>query len=199
MNSTEQTASWARLLETFAQQATEKGYKCLIIDKRNHNAGNAYTEEVEGINIHKYGPHIFHTSDEKIWSYVNRFTKFNNFVNRPKVNYKGEIYSFPINLFTLYQLFGVKTPEEAADLLERIKIDPPAKGNQMNLEEWILSQVGEEIYSKFIYGYTKKQWGRHPKELPAFIIKRLPLRFYLYLSRFLSKIKLKTLLGILKS
>ena len=161
---------------TFAQQATEKGYKCLIIDKRNHNAGNAYTEEVEGINVHKYGPHIFHTSDEKIWSYVNRFTKFNNFVNRPKVNYKGEIYSFPINLFTLYQLFGVKTPEEAADLLERIKIDPQEKGNQMNLEEWILSQVGEEIYRKFIYGYTKKQWGREPKDLPSSIIRRLPIR-----------------------
>ncbi len=161
---------------TFAQQATEKGRRCLIIDKRNHNAGNAYTESIEGINVHKYGPHIFHTSDEKIWSYVNRFAKFNNFVNRPKVNYKGEIYSFPINLFTLYQLFGVKTPEEASSLLDRIRIESEVKGNQMNLEEWVLSQVGEEIYSKFIYGYTKKQWGRDPKDLPSSIIRRLPIR-----------------------
>ena len=158
---------------TFAQQAKEAGYECLIIDKRNHNAGNCYTEKVEGINVHKYGPHIFHTSDEKIWNYVNRFAKFNNYVNRPKVNYKGEIYSFPINLFTLYQLFGVKTPEEASKVLEEVKIH---SDSPKNLEEWILSQVGEEIYQKFIYGYTKKQWGREPKELPSSIIKRLPIR-----------------------
>lgn len=158
---------------TFAQQANEAGYKCLIIDKRNHNAGNCYSENIDGINVHKYGPHIFHTSDEKIWNYVNRFAKFNNYVNRPKVNYKGEIYSFPINLFTLYQLFGVKTPEEAAKVLEEIKIH---SDSPKNLEEWILSQVGEEIYRKFIYGYTKKQWGREPKELPSSIIKRLPIR-----------------------
>ena len=158
---------------TFAQQATENGYKCLIIDKRSHNAGNAYSEDVDGINVHKYGPHIFHTSDDRIWSYVNRFAKFNNFVNRPKINYKGELYSFPINLFTLYQLFGVKTPEEASELLERVKIH---SDSPKNLEEWILSQVGEEIYKKFIYGYTKKQWGRDPKELPSSIIRRLPIR-----------------------
>ena len=157
----------------FAQQATERGYKCLIIDKRSHNGGNVYTEKIEGINVHKYGPHIFHTSNEKIWNYVNRFATFNSFVNRPKVNYKGDLYSFPINLFTLYQLFGVKTPKEASDLLESIKIhtDSPK-----NLEEWILSQVGEEIYRKFIYGYTKKQWGREPKDLPSSIIRRLPIR-----------------------
>ncbi len=158
---------------TFAQKANEAGYKCLIIDKRNHNAGNAYTENVNGINVHKYGPHIFHTSDEKIWNYVNRFARFNHYVNRPKVNYKGDLYSFPINLFTLYQLFGVRTPEEASRVLEEVKIhsDTPK-----NLEEWILSQVGEEIYKKFIYGYTKKQWGREPKELPSSIIRRLPIR-----------------------
>jgi UDP-galactopyranose mutase len=158
---------------TFAQQANEKGYSCLIIDKRNHNAGNAYSENVNGINVHKYGPHIFHTSDDLIWNYVNRFASFNNFVNRPKVSYKGDLYSFPINLFTLYQLFGVKTPEEANEILESVKIH---SDSPKNLEEWILSQVGEEIYKKFIYGYTKKQWGRDPKELPSSIIRRLPIR-----------------------
>jgi UDP-galactopyranose mutase len=141
---------------TFAQQAKESGYKCLIIDKRSHNGGNVYSEKINGINVHKYGPHIFHTSDDRIWNYVNRFAQFNNFINRPKVNYEGKLYSFPVNLFTLYQLFGIKTPEEASNLLDSIKenIDSPN-----NLEEWILSQVGREIYEKFIYGYTKKQWG----------------------------------------
>ena len=158
---------------TFAQQAKEMGKTCLIIDKRDHTAGNAYTEKVEGINVHKYGPHIFHTSDETVWNYVNRFAEFNPYVNRPKVNYKGKIYSFPINLLTLYQMFGVKTPEEARNLLEGLKTDNRAP---KNLEEWILSEVGEEIYRTFVYGYTKKQWGREPRELPASIIRRLPIR-----------------------
>ena len=158
---------------TFAQQAKEKGKTCLIIDKRNHTAGNAYTEKIEGINVHKYGPHIFHTSDESIWNYVNRFAEFNSYVNRPKVNYKGKIYSFPINLFTLYQMFGVGTPEEAKQLLADLKTN---NKSPKNLEEWILSEVGEEIYRTFIYGYTKKQWGREPRELPASIIRRLPIR-----------------------
>ena len=158
---------------TFAQQAKEKGKNCLIIDKRNHTAGNAYTEKIEGINVHKYGPHIFHTSDEDIWNYVNRFAEFNSYVNRPKVNYKGKIYSFPINLFTLYQMFGVGTPEEAKQLLADLKTN---NKSPKNLEEWILSEVGEEIYRTFIYGYTKKQWGREPRELPASIIRRLPIR-----------------------
>ena len=157
----------------FAQQAIEKGKSCLIIDKRSHTGGNVYTENIEGINVHKYGPHIFHTSDKKIWKYVNKFAKFNNYINRPKVNYMGELYSFPINLFTLYQIFGIKTPSEAKDLLDRLSIECDSP---KNLEEWILSQVGEEIYKKFIYGYTKKQWGREPSELPASIIKRLPIR-----------------------
>jgi UDP-galactopyranose mutase len=158
---------------TFAQQAKEKGKKCLIIDSRNHIGGNVYTENKEGINIHAYGAHIFHTNNDEIWNYINKFAIFNHFVNRPKVNYKDKLYSFPINLFTLYQLWGVKTPEEAKLKLEsvKIKIQEPK-----NLEEWILSQVGQELYYTFIYGYTKKQWGKEPKDLPSFIIKRLPIR-----------------------
>jgi UDP-galactopyranose mutase len=158
---------------TFANQAKEKGKKCLIIDSRDHIGGNCYTENKENINIHKYGPHIFHTNNEQIWNYVNKFTKFNNFTNRPKVNFKNKIYSFPINLFTIYQLWGINSPTEAKTKLDEVKIKIE---NPKNLEEWILSQVGEEIYYTFIYGYTKKQWGTDPKNLPTFIIKRLPIR-----------------------
>jgi UDP-galactopyranose mutase len=158
---------------TFAQQATENGLKCLIIDKRDHIGGNCYTENKEGIDIHKYGPHIFHTNNDKIWSYVNRFTSFNNYINSPRVSYNNKIYSFPINLMTLYQLWGVTTPTEAAEKLDQVRIP---NDNPANLEEWILSQVGEEVYKTFIYGYTKKQWGTEPKNLPSFIIKRLPIR-----------------------
>jgi len=156
-----------------ARELTDLGCKCLVIDKRPHIGGNCYTDEVEGVIVHKYGPHIFHTDSKRIWEYVNKFSDFNHFVNRPKVNYKGKIYSFPINLMTLYQLWGVKTPEEAISRLEqeRIPISDPK-----NLEEWCLSQVGEEIYNIFIKGYTQKQWDRDPKELPSFIIKRLPIR-----------------------
>lgn len=158
---------------TFAQQAKESGKKCLIIDKRTHIGGNCYTDRQDGIDIHKYGPHIFHTNSDKIWNYVNRFASFNNYVNRPKVCYDNKIYSFPINLMTLYQMWGVTTPLQAKAKLDsvRINIESPS-----NLEEWILSQVGEEIYQTFIYGYTKKQWGTEPKNLPSFIIKRLPIR-----------------------
>ena len=157
----------------FARELTDKGYKCLVIDKRNHIGGNCYTEEIEGINVHIYGPHIFHTSDDKVWEYMNRFCKFNHFVNRPKVNYKEKIYSFPINLMTLYQLYDVTTPEQAKIILNHVKhnIETPK-----NLEEWILSQVGTEIYEIFIKGYTTKQWGREPKLLPSSIIRRLPIR-----------------------
>lgn len=156
-----------------ARELTDAGYKCLVIDKRDHIGGNCYTENIDGINVHKYGAHIFHTSDKEIWDYVNRFATFNHFVNRPKVRYGKELYSFPINLMTLYQLFGVIDPRAAEQELDkrRIKIDRPA-----NLEEWVLTQVGQEIYDKFIKGYTTKQWGRDPKELPASIIKRLPIR-----------------------
>lgn len=158
---------------TFAQQLKLKNKKCLIIDSRNHIGGNIHTENKEGINIHTYGPHIFHTNNDEIWDYVKKFARFNHFVCRTKVNFKNNIFSFPINLFTLYQLWGVNNPKSAKKKLEevQIKIKDP-----QNLEEWILSQVGEEIYHTFIYGYTKKQWGREPKELPSFIIKRLPIR-----------------------
>lgn len=157
----------------FAYEAKKCNKNVLVLEKRNHIGGNCFTEKIENINIHKYGPHIFHTNDEKIWKYINQFAQFNNFINRPKVNFDGMIYSFPINLFTLYQLWGVKTPKEAQEKLEQVKIK---NNNPQNLEEWILSQVGVEIYEKFIKGYTTKQWGRDPKDLPASIIKRLPIR-----------------------
>lgn len=158
---------------TFAERALSENKKCLIIDKRSHIAGNCYTEKLDNIDIHRYGPHIFHTNDDRIWNYVNKFCSFNNFINRPKVLHKDQIFSFPINLLTLYQLWGVKTPSEAQNKLIQVKLH---YNNPKNLEEWILSQVGFEIYDKFIYGYTKKQWGTEPKNLPPFIIKRLPIR-----------------------
>ncbi len=157
----------------FARQMTDAGARCLVIEKRDHIAGNCFTENVGGIHVHKYGPHIFHTNDQTVWQYVNRFAPFSRFTYRPKVNYRGNIYSFPINLMTLYQLWGVRTPEQAQLRLEaeRVKISQPA-----NLEEWALSMVGRQIYETFIYGYTRKQWGRDPKELPTSIIRRIPIR-----------------------
>ncbi|MBC5992106.1 UDP-galactopyranose mutase [Pontibacter cellulosilyticus] len=157
----------------FAREMTDAGYKCLLIDQRDHIGGNVYTEKVEGIDVHKYGAHIFHTNDKRIWEYVNKFAEFNHYINKPKVRYKDRIYSFPINLMTLYQIYGVTTPKEAEEKLNEIRlpIDEPA-----NLEEWILSQVGPELYELFIKGYTFKQWQKHPKDLPSFIIKRLPIR-----------------------
>jgi len=157
----------------FSHEANKNDKKVLIIEKREHIGGNCYTEKSEGINVHKYGPHIFHTNDQRIWKYVNQFAEFNHYVNRPKVLYKEKIFSFPINLMTLQQLWNVKTPKEARQKIESVKI---ANNNPQNLEEWILSQVGEEIYEVFIKGYTTKQWGREPRELPASIIKRLPIR-----------------------
>ena len=157
----------------FAREATNNGKKCLVLEKRNHIGGNCYTSNMDGIHIHEYGPHIFHTNNKKIWDYVNKFIKFNNFTNRPKVNFENLLYSFPINLFTLYQLWGITSPEEAKIKLEQVKIK---KNEILNLEDWILSEVGDEIYKKFIYGYTKKQWGKNPNELPTSIIKRLPIR-----------------------
>lgn len=157
----------------FARQMTDAGARCLVVDKRNHIGGNCYTRDVGGIHVHEYGPHIFHTSSDRVWEYMNRWTQFNHFVYRPRVIHGDNLYSFPINLFTLYQLWGVKTPQEAQEKLAQVRIAIPSPSN---LEEWVLSQVGEEIYEKFVKGYTTKQWNRDPKELPASIIKRLPIR-----------------------
>lgn len=157
----------------FAREMTDAGKKCLVIDKLDHIAGHCYTEKVEGIQIHKYGPHIFHTDDINLWNYVQKFCEFTPYCHRIKVNFQDKIYSFPVNLMTLYQLWGVKTPEEGLKALEERKVSNAAP---KNLEEWALSQVGEEIYNTFIRGYTFKQWGRDPRELPPFVIKRLPIR-----------------------
>lgn len=157
----------------FAKVMTDAGKKVLVIDKRHHIGGNCYTESVDSINVHKYGPHIFHTSDRSVWEFINQYAEFNHFSYRPKVSYKGKFYSFPINLMSLYQVYGVKTPEEARQKLEQVKI-PIAQPK--NLEEWVLSQVGSEIYEIFIKGYTTKQWNRSPSDLPASIIKRIPIR-----------------------
>lgn len=158
----------------FAYEAKKSGKRVVVLEKRNHIGGNCYTENIDGINIHKYGPHIFHTNNKKIWEYINQFAEFNHFIHRPKVNYNNKIYSFPINLFTLYQLWGVSTPKDAIERLEKEK--RIAHSNDDNLEDWIISNVGEEIYEIFIKGYTEKQWGRSAKNLPSSIIKRIPIR-----------------------
>jgi UDP-galactopyranose mutase len=158
----------------FAEQAKEKGKKVLVIDRRNHIAGNVYTEKTEGINVHKYGAHIFHTNNKQVWEYVNRFVDFNRFTNSPVANYKGELYSMPFNMYTFNRMWGVVTPEEAAAKIEEQKKE--IKGEPQNLEEQAISLVGRDIYEKLVKGYTEKQWGRECKELPAFIIKRLPVR-----------------------
>lgn len=158
---------------TYAHFAKQIGKEVLVVDKADHIGGNCYTYNDGGINVHKFGPHIMHTSDERVWNFVNKFAKFNHFVNRPKVIRNGKVYSFPINLFTLYQLWGVKTPIEAQNKLEEVRIKI---SNPKNLEEWCLSQVGEEIYDLFVRHYTAKQWKTDPKNLPSSIIKRLPIR-----------------------
>ncbi len=160
----------------FARQAKDNGKSVLVIDKRAHIGGNIYTEEIEGINVHKYGAHIFHTNDKKVWEYVNRFATFNRFTNSPIANYKGEIYSLPFNMYTFNKMWGVVTPEEAADKIKE-QVDAAGIEEPKNLEEQAISLVGTDIYEKLIKGYTEKQWGRECKELPAFIIKRLPVRF----------------------
>jgi UDP-galactopyranose mutase len=158
----------------FAYEAKKSGKKVIVLEKRNHIGGNCYTENIDGINIHKYGPHIFHTNNKKIWDYINQFAEFNHFIHRPKVNYNNRIYSFPINLFTLYQLWGVSSPKEAEERLNQAK--RIVSSTDDNLEDWIVSQVGQEIYEIFIKGYTEKQWGRDPRNLPSSIIKRIPIR-----------------------
>ena len=160
----------------FAYEMNKKGKKCLVIDKRNHIGGNIYTEEIEGINVHKYGAHIFHTSNKEVWEYINQFCEFNNYINSPIANYKGEIYNLPFNMNTFNKLWGVRTPKEAQEKIEEQKkefriVEPK------NLEEQAISLIGKDIYEKLIKGYTEKQWGRNAKELPSFIIKRLPVRF----------------------
>lgn len=158
---------------TFARTVAEKGKKVLIVEKRNHIGGNCYTEKVEGINVHKYGAHIFHTNDEKTWQFVNRFSKFKDYKHKVKVNFKNRVYSFPINMMTLSQVWGTNSPKEAIKRIESIK----KLENPNNLEEYAISILGQELYEIFIEGYTKKQWNKHPKDLPSSIIKRLPVRF----------------------
>lgn len=159
----------------FAQQARENGKKVLVLDRRNHIGGNVYTEQVEGINVHKYGAHIFHTNNKVVWDYVNTFATFNRFTNSPVANYKGEIYSLPFNMYTFNKMWGVVTPQEAADRIARQRQE--ITGEPKNLEEQAISLVGRDIFEKLIKGYTEKQWGRDCKDLPAFIIKRLPVRY----------------------
>lgn len=160
----------------FAYEATQRGKRCLVIDKRNHIAGNIYTENIEGINVHKYGAHIFHTSDKAIWEYVNRFAVFNNFINSPIASYKDELYNLPFNMNTFSKMWGIKKPAEAKAIIA-VQIADLNIGEPQNLEEQALKLVGTDVYEKLIKGYTQKQWGRPCTELPAFIIKRLPLRF----------------------
>ena len=160
----------------FANEATKAGKKCLVIDKRDHIAGNIYCEKIEGINVHKYGAHIFHTSNKNTWNYVNQFAEFNNYINSPVAVYKDELYNLPFNMNTFSKMWNIKTPKEAQAIIEEQKADLNIT-EPKNLEEQALSLVGKDIYQKLIKGYTEKQWGRDCTELPSFIIKRLPLRF----------------------
>lgn len=160
----------------FARQAADAGKKVLVIDRRSHIGGNVYTEKVEGIDFHKYGAHIFHTNNEAVWRYVNRYVSFNRFTNSPVANYKGELYSLPFNMYTFNKMWGVVTPEQAQEKIENQRREAGIV-EPRNLEEQAISLVGVDIYEKLIKGYTQKQWGRPCRELPSFIIKRLPVRF----------------------
>ena len=161
---------------TFARQMTRRGRRVLVIDKREHVGGNVYTRELEGIQVHQYGAHIFHTNDKAVWDYVNRFAEFNRYTNSPVANYRGELFSLPFNMYTFNKLWGVVTPREAE---EKIRQQREAAGisEPKNLEEQAISLVGTDVYEKLVKGYTEKQWGRPCSELPAFIIRRLPVRF----------------------
>jgi len=159
----------------FAYHATKMGKKCLVIERRNHVGGNIYCEKKENINVHKYGAHIFHTSNKKVWNFVNELVEFNRYTNSPIANYKGEIYNMPFNMNTFSKMWGIRTPKEAKDIIDAQKAE--IKGEPTNLEEQAISLVGRDIYEKLIKGYTEKQWGRDCKDLPSFIIKRLPVRY----------------------
>lgn len=160
----------------FAYEAKQKGYRCLVIDRRDHIGGNIYTEETEGIQVHKYGAHIFHTDDQKVWNYINQFAPFNRFTNAPLAKYKGKLYNLPFNMNTFNQMWGVTTPKEAKEKIAG-QVKKYGVENPQNLEEQAISLVGKDIYDSLIKGYTEKQWGRLATELPAFIVKRLPVRF----------------------
>lgn len=157
----------------FAEQKTKQGCKVLVIDQRDHIGGNCYTRDVDGIHVHHYGPHIFHTNDKRVWDYIRQFAEFNHYTHRVKANYEGKIYSLPVNLMTFNQLWGIDNPNDAMQKLESVKRDFPKPAN---MEEWLLSQLGQEIYEKFFYGYSTKHWRKSPKELPASVGKRLPIR-----------------------
>ena len=159
----------------FAWYAKQRGKTCLVLERRDHIGGNVYCEDVEGIHVHKYGAHIFHTSNRKVWDFVNSLVEFNRYTNSPVANYKGEIYNMPFNMNTFSKMWGIATPKEAEEIINRQKA--AVKGEPKNLEEQAISLVGEDIYKKLIKGYTEKQWGRDCKDLPAFIIKRLPVRY----------------------
>lgn len=159
----------------FAHEAKKHGKSCLVVEKRNHIAGNIYCKNVDGIHVHQYGAHIFHTSDRKIWDYINQFSEFNNYINSPVAIYKDELYNLPFNMNTFSKMWNISTPEEAKAIIEKQKAS--VKGEPKNLEEQAISLVGEDIYNKLIKGYTEKQWGRDCKDLPSFIIKRLPVRY----------------------
>ncbi len=164
----------------FCHEAAKLGKSCLVIDRRDHIAGNIYTEDVEGINVHRYGAHIFHTSLRPVWNYVNQFAEFNNYVNSPVARYKDELYNLPFNMNTFSKMWGIKTPEEARQIIEQQKAEAAAQigdGEPKNLEEQALSLIGKDVFEKLIKGYTEKQWGRSCTELPPSIIKRLPVRF----------------------
>lgn len=159
----------------FAHEAKKQGKACLVLEKRDHIGGNVYCEQVEGVTVHRYGAHIFHTNDKEVWDYVNGLAEFNRFTNSPVANFHGELYNLPFNMNTFYQMWGVRTPEEAKAKIAEQRAE--IKGEPSNLEEQAISLVGRDIYEKLICGYTEKQWGRPCKELPSFIIKRLPVRF----------------------
>ena len=160
----------------FAHEAKKAGKKCLVIDKRGHIGGNIYTREVEGIQVHEYGAHIFHTSNKEVWQYVNQFAEFNRYTNSPVANYKGEIYNMPFNMNTFHKLWGVVTPREARERIEQQKREYSVE-EPKNLEEQAISLVGPDVYHRLVKGYTEKQWAKRATDLPAFIIKRLPVRF----------------------